>query len=205
MNILSIFKKECTHNIRDIKANVLMVLFPIVLMVILGAALSPMFNTKVELDYVEVLYTDEAQAYLSTAYAEFTDQVAREMGIEFEAIDNTRGAIEKIGDSNYSAYIHLTDKQEIKLYKNEKYAFEANLIEAITRSFVEKYNVYMELATKAPDKLEAASTMEMPSLLRLRSLDRKKSAESMDYYAVTMLTLILLYSSLTGIESIKRE
>lgn len=205
MNILSIFKKECIHIIRDIRGNILMILFPIVLILILGTALSPLFDSGIDLGYIELVYTDEADPYLSSAYREFRQELSKEFGIEFIATDDAKEAISKIADGGQSSYIYLTDRQEIRLYKNERYAFEANLIEAMTRTFVEKYNLYKELATKVPDKLESAMAMEIPDLVAVKSLDGKRNIASMDYYAITMLTLILLYSASTSAHSVKRE
>lgn len=39
----------------------------------------------------------------------------------------------------------------------------------------------------------------------LKSLDKRRTPSSLDYYAVAMLTLILLYASMTGFSSVKTE
>ena len=44
MKTLQIILKEIKRNIRDYKANTMMVLFPIVLIIILGAAFSGIFK-----------------------------------------------------------------------------------------------------------------------------------------------------------------
>jgi len=58
MNIVRILIKEFKTSIRDYKANSLMVLLPILLIIILGAALSNVFESEYSFYDVTVLYTD---------------------------------------------------------------------------------------------------------------------------------------------------
>lgn len=204
-NMLKIFEKELLQNLRETKGNAMMVLFPIVLIVILGTALSTMFGKDAELDVAKVLYTNKAGKELAAGFESFMEH-AGELGIEFEETDDIEAGIGSVKHAGYSCYVLLKDDpQEIILYKNDRYYFEANLVEIILHSFVGKYNAISVVAAENPAMLE--TVMEDPEidLLELKSLDRERQPSSMDYYSVTMLTMILFYSAMTGYWSVKNE
>ncbi len=208
MNILRIIAKEIKQNLRSYKANVMMVLFPIVLIVILGAAFSNAFERKVDTDDARVLFTqevNESNSYLTNAFKSFQEQMTKELGITFDQTDNINAGIKSIQDYAYCAYIHVSDnKQEIKLYKNERHTFYAGLVESALRSFSNTYGAMSVIAANNPSAISIQQEPER-SYVNIRGLDEKRQPGSLDYYAITMITLFLLYSSITGYYSIRDE
>lgn len=205
MNFIRIFNKEIKHNMRETKGNVMMVLFPIVLIIILGMALSGAFSNSVTLNDVKVLYTNQAGTELTQAFESFVKH-GEEMGISFEQTQNVQEGMDSIKDVKYSCYVLIKENpREIKLYKNDRYNFEANFVETILFTFVERYNVVSEISRENPSVLGKIMTDTDMSFVTTRSLDKERQPTSTDYYAVTMLTMILMYSSLTGFWSIKNE
>ena len=209
MNIARIAVKELKQNIRNFKANIMMVLFPIVLIIILGAAFSGVFDSTIQLDDVTVLYTEEtaegAQT-LTKAFESFRDAIGEGLGITFEKTDDVEMGIESMNYYQYSAYLFVSDSdQEIRLYKNERHGFTASLLESALNSFTNTYGVMATIAVNNPSAMAMLPAAEEGDYVRVRSLDEKRQPGSLDYYAVTMLTLILLYSSLTGLFSVKTD
>jgi len=205
-NIAPIFIKELKHNLREKNANIMMILFPMALILILGTALSFMFNsTRIELEGIKVLYTNRGGSFLGEAFNGFIEMVSN-MGIEFEETDNTRTGIESVKQAEYSCYVVLEDdSQVIRLYKNDRYYFEANIVETLIYGFTERYNVIAEAAKENPAMLADITDASGNEFYITRHLNEKRKPTSTDYYSVTMLTLILMYSSITGLSSIKRE
>ncbi len=209
MNIARMAVKELKQNIRNFKANIMMVLFPIVLIIILGAAFSGVFDSTIQLNDVTVLYTEEtadgAQT-LTKAFESFRDAIGEELGITFEKTDDVEMGIESMNYYQYSAYLFVSDSdQEIRLYKNERHGFTASLLESALNSFTNTYGVMATIAVNNPSAMAMLPAAEEGDYVRVRSLDEKRQPGSLDYYAVTMLTLILLYSSLTGLFSVKSD
>lgn len=203
---LKIMFKEFRHNFRNWKANIMMIIFPIVLMTILGAAFTNSFAGNLQFSDVPVLYSVQGNPALNNAFRSFAGSMEKEMGISFEETNNIQEGINSIQDSKYSCYILITSNpQEIKIYKNARHDFEANLLESLTKSFACRYSAIAQIAQANPDIVPRILTEPQGEFVERQSLDRKRQASSLDYYAVTMLTLILMYASLTGLWSIKNE
>lgn len=205
MNILNIIWKEFRQNIRNWKANSMMVLFPIVLILILGAAFSGVFDSSIKLDDTKVLYTLENGNGLSQYFKEFTAH-GKELGIIFEETSDVEKGIRSVQDVTYSCFILFEENTgKVRFYKNVRYNFEAGFVEGYVNAFVQKFNVFAEIAGSNPAALEKAMAETGKEYVRVSSLDTKRQPRSIDYYSITMLTLILMYSSLTGMWGIKTE
>ena len=183
----------------------MMILFPIVLIVILGSALSGAFDNTIKLDDTRVLYTLESNNGLSQYFKEFTAH-GKELGIIFEETSDKNMGIESVRDVTYSCFILFEkDTGRVRFYKNARYNFEAGFVEGYVDAFVKRYNVFAEIAESNPAALEKVMAETGSEYVRTVSLDTKKRPRSIDYYSITMLTLILMYASLTGMWGIKTE
>lgn len=207
MNIIRILAKEFKQNIRNWKANSMMVLFPIILILILGAAFKGVFDNSVNLSNTQALYTVQGRAELSEGFKGFISDIGDKTGIQFTETADTEEGIRSIKDVTYACYIWISESDgKARLYKNERYNFEAGLLESLLSTFVQKYNVIAEIFSVSPEAaVKIAAGHPQGTYVELSSLDKKKQPGSMDYYAVSMLTLILMYASLTGLWSIKSE
>jgi len=204
-NVIVVFKKELKLNFRAKTANIMLILFPIVLIIILGMAFSSSFGANIQLDEVKVLYTDQGSLQLSNAFKEFIEQ-GKKMGIQFKEIDDVQAGLESIKQAEYSCYVLLKeDASKIELYKNDRHYFVANLVEAILRTFVDRYNVIAGIAGQNPAMLKKIMEENAVDFLDVKSLGNRRKPGSTDYYSVTMLTMIILYSSFTGLWNIKNE
>lgn len=65
MNIINIAWKEIKSDFRDIRTAVFMLALPIVLMLVLGTALSNTFTTSIQIDDMNVLYKDQTNGEFS--------------------------------------------------------------------------------------------------------------------------------------------
>lgn len=208
MRILRIVIKEFKQNMRDYKANSMMVLFPIVLIAILGAAFSGMFSNTITLGDEKVLYKIDVKenAQFAAAFESFREVLSDETGMVFEKTDDVEAA--KAGTENhaYSALVHITENPlQINLYKNERAGFSTTLMENALNSFIKTYDAMVAIAVNNPSAFGKVQVQDMDGYVRIRSLDPKRQPGSTDYYAITMLTLIMLYSSLTGFWGIRGE
>ena len=212
MIILNIIYKELKQCLRDFKTNILMVIFPIVLIVILGAAFSGVFENSIDIEDVNVLYTIDIEGgdpVFENAFSTFCEYMSDETGMQFEETADVEKGISEIENHRYTAYLHITgDPPRIDMYRNKNSGFESGIVENAVASFLESYaaiNVIVRNDPAALSKIQQPDSAVNSGYVRVTAIDRKKQPGSTDYYAVTMLTLILLYSSLTGFWSIRSE
>ncbi|AHF11052.1 MULTISPECIES: ABC transporter permease [Dehalobacter] len=206
MRIIHIILKEFKQNIRDFKANIMMVLFPIVLIVILGTAFSGVFSNDIVLDDIRVLYSVQGDPALTESFHSFQDELQKQLGITFTETTDPEEGLSSIKNDQYSCFILLTSAPpEIRVYKNARFNFEANLVESSVKVFAARYDAVKLIAQINPSALAGIMASPEEDYVQSESIDKKREPGSLDYYAVTMLTLFLLYASLTGFWSVKNE
>ena len=208
MKIYRIIVKEILKNVRDYKGNSMMVLFPIVLITILGVSFSGLFSGTIEFDDAKVLYkveVEENKAFVD-AFESFSSMLEEETGIVFEKTEDFEGSKARVEAKAYSALVHISENPlQISIYKNEGAGLDTTLLENSIASFIKSYDGIMTIAENNPAALGMQRLQEYEGNVQVRSLDKKRQVGSMDYYAVTMLTLILFYASLTGFWAIRGE
>lgn len=203
MNIYSIFIKELKQNLRNKKSMGLMILFPIVLMLVLGTALSGVVDTSGEFKSMSVIYTNTDTQSFGQAFNAFVDK-GQETGIKFHEAKNESQGIESIKNDKYSCFIKVTPTG-IEFYKNKRFTFQASLVQGILDSFLQRYDAVAAIAKTNPAAIKAVlADNSKPRLVTTSSLKHKK-LKSMDYFAVTILTLIIMYSALSASSSIGQE
>ncbi|MCX8129851.1 MAG: ABC transporter permease [Clostridia bacterium] len=203
MNIFNILKKEILHTVKYPKTMVLMLLLPIVMMLILGYGLSGSFDTSKVFKDIKVIYSDEENSQLSAELIKFV-KASGKLDISFVRTSKEQEGIDGVKDTKYSSYIKFEkDSGTIEIYKNERYADQANLVEAIAGSFIQRYNAAYQIAKVNPQILEKSDTGSSP--VEVVSLGDKKKRRALDFYAVTMLTMIIMYTSVSSLWSIKSE
>lgn len=208
MIILRIIIKEFIRNIRNFKANIMMVLFPIVLIIILGAAFSGVMDNAINLGDVKVLYAVDAatDSQFAVSFKDFLKQMSDEIGITFEKSSDISAGRSGVENHEYSAFVHITDDPlKINLYKNERADFSAELIENALYSYTKTFNAMSAIAVNNAAAFNLPELREYKGYVKIRALDRERQPGSTDYYAITMLTMILMYSSLTGFWSVREE
>jgi ABC-2 type transport system permease protein len=206
MNIISILIKEIKQNLREKKGMTMMVLFPILLIAVLGTALTGAFTDARTFDDIKVLYTVEGSNTVSSSFKIFIDK-SKDIGIVYDEAKSVQEGMDSVKDVKYVSYIRVQeDEGKILLYKNNRYNnVEASLVEAVLESYVQRYNAMSEIVKINPAATDSITTESDTSYVSEISLTKKRAPRAIDYYAVTMLTLIIMYASMTGAWAIKEE
>lgn len=181
-----------------------MLAFPIILMLILGSALSNDFDKKIKVDNIRVLYTDSASQEVSSYFQAFIKE-AKESGIDFKkAVDGTNGQNE-VKENNYTAFIEVTDKG-FKLMGSSQNSIEESILQGSLTAFADKYNLSAAIASVDPAKVSTVLTSGTNhNYIIERSLQTAKEPSSMDYYAIAMTTMIALYAAMYGMGLLRDE
>lgn len=204
MNIVSIIIKEIKQNIKDKKAMCLMVLFPIVLITILGTALSAEFGDSNTSYKVSVLYCIQGKSTLADNFEKYIVNAKNGIDVTYTKTDDANDAPKEIANSRYSCFI-LIKGNDIKLFKNSKFSnIGASLVETILNAYVKKYNTVLEVSKVNPEALSKISNVST-NYVEDVSLQKNKAPRAVDYYAITMLTLIIMYGAQSSMSGIVHE
>ncbi|MDF2814909.1 MAG: transporter, permease protein [Paenibacillus sp.] len=204
MNIWNIALKEIKSVMRDSRTLIFMLAFPIVLMLILGTALSNVFNNEIRLDEVQVLYKDMSKGVVTQQFESFTKEVAGS-GIQFTKAAGDVDGAKEVEQNHYTAYVELRDSG-IDLYGSGRNTVESSIVEGMLHAFVGKYNVAVEVVKADPKLLaEVVGTPPAKDYIQESSLQADKQPGSMDYYALAMTTMIAMYAAMPASSLLRGE
>ncbi|MDA7025327.1 ABC transporter permease [Bacillus sp. CLL-7-23] len=204
MNILNIAKKEIISSFRDKRTLFFMLLFPIVLIIILGTALSSAFEQKLKVDDVQVLYQNQSSGGLSVGFKIFTKE-AKKSGINFKKISTGMNGKQEVKQGHYDAYIEVKDSG-IKLYQSDKQNIKTSIIQGMLTAFSNQYNAVSEMIKVNPQHAKMAlANRSHDNYIKETSINSNDKPRSIDYYAVTMTTLIALYGAMSASFLIRGE
>lgn len=196
MRFFSLVKKELIHNFRDKKAMFLMTIFPILLILILGMALSGTFSSSIMPSKIKVAYIGDRDKEIYKSFKEFTKE--KTLNIEFEEIKDEETTKEMVSDGRYDGLIKFTDDDTIELFKNNIRELSGNLIKTVIQTFTDKSNVVNAVIKVNPSSVEDIINKPMPDNVKINEVKGSTKPTSRDYYAVTMFTMIILYSTNIG-------
>lgn len=206
-NIVRIAVKEIKHDFRDRRTLLFMLAFPIVLMLILGFALTNAFSSNVKLGEMKVLVKDTSHGGpLADAFTSFRTEL-KKSDIHFETIKKGINGMEEIRQNRYDGYMELTDSG-ISLYSNNQSAIEGNVIEGMLKAFTDKYNAVSAVAKVEPAKVNqlfVPGSSANGSYIKETSVDANRQPGSMDYYAVAMSVMVGLWGAMSAGRLIRSE
>ncbi|MCD9022414.1 ABC transporter permease [Cohnella silvisoli] len=199
MNILNIAIKEIKAALREKGTFVFMLAFPVILMLILGTALTNVFSSNTPVGNIELLYKNEAASPQLTQYWQGFAKAIEQEGVKITPLAaGTDGKLE-ISEDRYSAYAELSN-EGITYYGSSKQTIESNILQGMLTTFADRYNMAAAALKSDPSKAEAIirNASAPGEYIRETALNPDKQPGSIDYYAMAMTTMIALYSALSG-------
>ncbi|GAA0062787.1 SagG family ABC transporter permease subunit [Clostridium sp. CTA-1] len=205
MKILNILKKEILQNLRDKKSMLLMTLFPMLLITILGTVFSGNFASTINIPEINVMYSINKDVKIDKNFKDFTKEIEKTMKVNFKETKDEKDALEKISNGKTDVYIKIPNDKKIYIYENNLRAFNSQLVSTLLDAFVDKVNMTKEVVSKNPMALSKIKVNTSPNFVNTKTIDGKDSPRGIDYYAVTMLTMTILYGTAVGAMSIASE
>ncbi|WP_459129204.1 ABC transporter permease [Guggenheimella bovis] len=190
----SIAKKEFLHLLYAPESILLMILFPIALTLVLGLSLESVMSGTVELEETEVQIVRE-ENFLTDMYKE----AGKEAKLKF--IDKDEKEIAKgIEEGKITNYVEYKDN-EIVVHSNGS-SLNSIVIDMYSKAFAGNVNLanYLQKNNRLdlmPRELNKVTTVE--------GIENKARPKSMDYFGITMLTLIIMYGSFQSLSSFEGE
>lgn len=206
MNVFNIIVKEIKHNLRSFKSMAMMVLFPIVVIVVFGLVFSGFYGNKSpKLENINVLYTINSTGSNTPVFKSFMDAGTKN-GLNFIETKDVQAGIRDMKNSRYACFIEVSEENgKINLYKNERVNFDAAIVETMLSTFVQTSNVISEIQNVNPELLSGITKEGPPRYVKPVSLDKKRQPGAMDFYAVTMITMVIIYSAIGALWAINSE
>ncbi|MFX3631706.1 MAG: ABC transporter permease [Candidatus Pristimantibacillus sp.] len=184
---------------RDIKMLVFMLATPILLMLIMGAAFSNAFNESATVGDIEVLYKiNNADPALAAHWEAFT-QEADQSGISFVKTREQMDGKLEAQNGQYTGYLEVTDSG-MNYYGNSGSSLENSIVQGMLTAFTDRYKL-----TTAAIKFDLEQDNGQENYVNETSLQVAKKPGSLDYFAIAVTTLIILYSALSAGMLIENE
>lgn len=205
MNIMQLILKEIKQNVRNKKSMLIMILFPIILILVLSGALKSQFDNN-SIGKSKVLYSIQSTGSAAKGLKENIIDKGNDFNIEFIETKDIEAAKSQIKSrSEYDSLILMKDDTTIEVYKNSTYNFLSGLSESIVDTYVKRYNAIAEIAKVAPMKLQEIMSDTNNDYTKIVSVNKDRSPSSLDYYSITMITLIIMYASAISLYGITSE
>ncbi|ANS74758.1 ABC transporter permease [Paenibacillus yonginensis] len=206
MNILRITRKELLIQLRNKQTFLFMIAFPIVLILILGSALTNAFSAETTVDSMKLLYRDNAQnAQLKESWKAFSE-VLKQEGVELTALPSGTDGKQEVQDDLYTGYAELDDNG-IHYYGSSQHQIENNIVQSMLSVYADRYNLAAAAIKIDPASVQpiVAGVDSFGDFIPETSLNKEKQPGSIDYYAIAMSTMIALYASMSSTTLIQGE
>lgn len=205
MNIWNFAIKEMKGDFRDTKTLIFLLAFPILLMLILGTALTNAFSSQITIEDIHVIYKSTVtQNEITKEWDGFVHE-ADKSKIFFEKIDEGANGKQQIQKSKYNGYLELTDTG-LHYYGSSNGSLKNNIVQGMLTAFTDKYNLVNEVVKVNPGLLTTVlNTNVKDSYIVDKALNSDEQPGAMDYFAITMTTMIALYGSMTSSHLINGE
>lgn len=206
MNVLNIALFEIKRSLRDTRTFAFMLAFPLVLILILGTALSNAFNSDVTVDDMKLLYKVSVKNEQLQQYWNGFAKAIEGQGVELtEASGGIDGRAE-VQDDQYTAYAEIDDNG-IHFFGSNMETIGSNIIQGILTSFADKYNLAAAAMKTDPKAAQAiiADTGNGSSFIQEASIDPDRKPGSVDYYAIAESTMIAFYACMAASSLIRGE
>lgn len=203
MNILHVAYYTVLRNLRDRKSMAMMLLMPIITILILGSALSSTYAVS-DVGKTPVAYLNKDRGEGSKYFDEFlkNDEIEKMLSVkEVQTLEEGKNLISNnkvngliVINEDYSDLLSAGNKGTIEVYTGKK-GFRVSFIQNIIDSFINGANTVtavQSLGSTNVNYTREDNIEEMPITTE------GKVPRAIDYYAITMLVMILMYGAQYG-------
>lgn len=194
MNSLHIALKELKA-FRDMRLTVFLLIIPSLLVLLLGTMLANLFNGQVAVGSIHVLYkTISADSAVSSYWNAFLQEEAS-AEIAFEAAAVEDDGREEVRSNRAAGYVEISDAG-IHYYANSASPVESSIIEGMLAAFADRYNLAEAAAGIHAFPIDGITAEgEREDYVQEVSLDAGVQPNSIDYYAIAVTTMIILFAA----------
>ncbi|MFA5659373.1 MAG: ABC transporter permease [Oscillospiraceae bacterium] len=194
--MLSIISKEVKEFLRDKSSLFFMIIFPILLIFLLGNLLSNLDSTENAIGELKVQYISEnLEMQDSMIVSEFLKELSSDSSISFEETESLSAADKLVGEDQISAVVVFSGSpMKITIHQGRDNT-KNRTVNAIMASFVQTNKSISAVLNSSPEMLSAALS-QSEELVKQKDLGLSRTM--LDYYGVAMIAMIIVMSTLSG-------
>lgn len=207
MILLTLIKKEVKQFFRQKINIIMMIIFPVILIFIMGKSLNGLmtideniFNNKVI--YYRVNAPIENEVDLQRFY-DFMIHFEKNTNVKFIENNNYKEVIDDVNNNKAICFMDFYDN-DINYFRSEKTeSTESTVFRNLYEQYMKKYTFLQSIYKSNPEKIKEVLDYEIKILLKDEGIE-KKQVNAFTYYTFAQLILIILYiSNLTSISMYK--
>ncbi|MBN2737136.1 MAG: ABC transporter permease [Spirochaetales bacterium] len=202
MNTLIIALKILKQNFTQPANLIILVIVPLVLIQLLGTALSGVFSASNNIAEISLAYQVVDKGPIGEAFEHYLKIATKNSS---DSIDNRDEGLKQLEQAQYQAFVVMDEKAEkIDLYFNNAGGISAGIIESLIRAFVNDYDFKMALNMKDSEQAEIPIEFNENYFID-KTLNRTVQADSMDHMAILMLSMFVLFGAFLVSYTIETE
>lgn len=209
MILLTLIKKEVKKFFRQKINVIMMIIFPVILIFIMGKSLNGLmtidaniFNNKII--YYRVNAPIENEVDLQRFY-DFMIHFEKNTNVKFIENNNYKDIIKDVNNNKAICFMDFYDN-DINYFRSEKTeSTESTVFRNLYEQYMKKYTFLQSIYKSNPEKIKEVLDYEIKTWLKDEGIE-KKQVNAFTYYTFAQLILIILYiSNLTSISMYKGE
>ncbi|WP_343346704.1 ABC transporter permease [Terrisporobacter petrolearius] len=209
MILLTLIKKEVKQFFRQKINVIMMIIFPVILIFIMGRSLNGLmtideniFNNKII--YYRVNDPIENEVDLQRFY-DFMIHFEKNTNVKFMENNNYKDIINDVNNNKAICFMDFYDN-DINYFRSEKTeSTESTVFRNLYEQYMKKYTFLQSIYKSNPEKIKEVLDYEIKIWLKDEGIE-KKQVNAFTYYTFAQLILIIIYiSNLTSISMYKGE
>lgn len=205
MNTLLVAWSEIKLTLRE-KSNIIyMLALPIFLITVLGLALGGSMSQKIQIDDMKIGYQVTEQS-LKQPFEAFIKEVETDT-FAFEKVISISDSKEAVKNGDLTAIVEV-DQDGLHLYYREQLGeFSKAVIEGYMEGFTGELQLTQTLYQVAPEKMGTNQSVskETTSGITTAGIAGKESESAIQYYSITIITMMMMYGMLYGAQILASE
>lgn len=200
--MFAILKKEITEFLRE-KTNVFFyLLFPVILVFLLGSFLGNLDKAEAVIGEIQVQYAVETENPQTVAAIEgFVASITSDGTMSIKKTTNVDTGKTAVADGEISAVIVFEEPFGIQIWEGGN-KVNNRAITAVMKGFAERYQSISAVSVIAPETLGLLNT---PDTDHVSPKDLGVNRTMLDFYAVAMLIMLTMMCSMSGAYAFTRE
>lgn len=200
--MLEIGRRAFINYVRNKKTMVTFIIFPIILMSLLGVLLSSAFSSSKSVGEVNLYYYSQNATTESAQIIKVLKENSSKAGITFTPTDSIESGKNEV-KLNAASFV-IFDGDKVDVYNNVENNIQSTMVNEYIASIIKTSNAIEESFKINPIKTQSylESADNSASNITVTKLPKQKQISSYAYYAVAELSLFALYIAITPLLAI---
>ena len=209
MILLTLIKKETMQFFRSKSNVIVMLIFPIILIFIMGSSLNDIMGMEKNIFDDKIIYYRinapiENEVDLQRFY-DFMIHFEKNTNVKFIENNNYKEAINDVNNNKAICFMDIYN-DDINYFRNEKKEnLESKVFRNLYEQYIKKYTFLKSIDKSNPQQMQTVLDYEIKILLKNENINQEE-VDSFTYYTFAILILIILYiSTITSMSMYKEQ